>query len=117
VRTTGSSRKFIPSTPGAPLLRTTARTAAAMFCGEQIASIDTFVIAGLSPAEGAATAYTSLSRTGSTVHAARSRKRRALPASRCSRNRETSVLLVLSFNPLRGPFGPSADGLAYYAVC
>jgi hypothetical protein len=74
---------------------------------------------GLSPAEGAATAYTSLSlsQVGSTVHAVRSRKRRSVPASRCSRNRETSVLLVLSFNPLRGPFGPSADGPAYYAVC
>ena len=58
-----------------------------------------------------------LSQVGSTVHAVRSRKRRSVPASRCSRNRETSVLLVLSFNPLRGPFGPSADGPAYYAVC
>ena len=99
------------------MLRTTARTAASTLSGEQIASIDVFVIAGLSPAGDAATAYTSLSLARTTVHAALLRKRRPLSASRCSRSRETSVLLVLSFTPLRGPFGPSADTLAYYAVC
>ena len=94
------------------MLRTTARTAASTLSGEQIASINVFVIAGLSPAEGAATAYTSLSFARTTVHAALLGKRRPLSASRCSRSRETSVLLVLSFTPLRGPFGPSADTLA-----
>src|SRR5271166_2136871 len=43
--------------------------------------------------EGAATAYTSLSFARTTVHAALLRKRRPLSASRCSRSRETSVLL------------------------
>src|SRR5208283_1614872 len=33
--------------------------------------------------------------------------------SRCAH--ETSKLLALSFNPLRGPFGPSTAGAAYYA--
>ena len=99
------------------MLRTTARTAASTLSGEQIASINVFVIAGLSPAEDAATAYTSLSLAKAAVHVAQRRKRRPLPASRCSRSRETSVLLVLSFTPLRGPFGPSASTLAYYAVC
>ena len=99
------------------MLRTTARTAAATLSGEQIASINVFVIAGLSPAEDAAAAYTSLSLARTTVHADQLRKRRPLSASRCSRSRETSVLLVLSFTPLRGPFGPSAATLAYYAVC
>jgi len=28
-----------------------------------------------------------------------------------------SELLALSFNPLRGPFGPSATEAAYYALC
>jgi hypothetical protein len=88
-----------------------------MFCGEQMASIHVFVIAGLSRSEDAAIAYTSLSRAESAVYVARLRKRHAKLASRCSRNRETSVLLVLSFTPSRGPFGPSADGLAYYALC
>jgi hypothetical protein len=74
-------------------------------------------MAELSPAEDAAVAYTSLSQAGTAVHAIRSRKRRAMPASRCSRDHETSVLLALSFTPLRGPFGPSAGALAYYALC
>jgi hypothetical protein len=30
---------------------------------------------------------------------------------------ETSELLALSFNPLRGPFGPSAAEMIYYALC
>ena len=99
------------------MLRTTARTAAAMFCGEQIASINVFVTADLSLSVDAVTSCTSLSRAVSGIHPARQRKRRAVPASRCSGGHETSVLLVLSVTPLRGPFGPSADGLAYYALC
>src|SRR4051794_34331692 len=35
--------------------------------------------------------------------------------SRCGH--EMSKLLALSFNPLRGPFGPSATEAAYYALC
>src|SRR5271166_221418 len=35
--------------------------------------------------------------------------------SRCGH--EISELLALSFNPLRGPFGPSAAEAAYYALC
>jgi transposase len=38
----------MPSTPGAPLLRTTARNAASIFSGSQIASISSIVRAGLS---------------------------------------------------------------------
>src|SRR5208337_4235380 len=30
---------------------------------------------------------------------------------------ETSGLLALSFNPLRGPFGPSSDCSDHYALC
>ena len=75
------------------------------------------VVAGLSRSDDAATAYTSLSQSGSAVHATWSGKRRIMSASRCSRRCETSVLLVLSFIPLRGPFGPSAAEAAYYALC
>ena len=74
-------------------------------------------MAGLSPAEDAAAACTGLSLAGAAVHAARSRKRRAVPAPRCSGGRETSVPLALSFTPSRGPFGPSAAASAYYALC
>src|SRR4051812_21363684 len=35
--------------------------------------------------------------------------------SRC--NHETSKLLALSFNPFRGPFGPSVAETTYYALC
>ena len=35
--------------------------------------------------------------------------------SRCGH--ETSERVALSFTPLRGPFGPSADAPAYYALC
>jgi hypothetical protein len=35
--------------------------------------------------------------------------------SRCAH--ETSGLLALSFNPLRGPFGPSSDCSDHYALC
>ena len=73
------SSVIIPSTPAAPLLRTTARTAAAMFPGAQITSIRCFVIAGLSRSLDAATAYTSLPRSESGVHPVRQRKRRAVP--------------------------------------
>ena len=95
----------------------TARAAASMFSGAQIASMRYFVIAGLSPSPDAAIVCTSLPRAGSGFHPIRARKRRALPASRCSKDRETCVLFVLSFTPLRGPFRPSAARLAYYAVC
>src|SRR4051794_18788296 len=44
----GSCRTVMPSTPGAPLLRTTARNAASMFSGSQIASIRLAVCAGRS---------------------------------------------------------------------
>ena len=52
---------MIPSTPGAPLLRTPARNAASMFSGSQIASIRYAVDAGFSGSEVAMT--TSASRT------------------------------------------------------
>jgi hypothetical protein len=105
------------STAAAPLLRTTALIAAAMLSGAQIASIRYFVIAGLSLSVDAAPTYPSLPRFGSGLYPVHLRKRRALPASRCSSDRETCVLLVLSFTPFRGPFGPSADSSAYYALC
>ena len=75
------------------------------------------VIAGLSLAEDAAAPCTSLSQVRPGVHPVGLRKRRTVAASRCSEGHETSVLLVLSFNPLRGPFGPSATEVAYYALC
>ena len=36
---------------------------------------------------------------------------------RSRRGHETSDLLALSFNPFRGPFGPSVGAPAYYALC
>ena len=61
------------------MLRTTARTAAAMLSGEQIASISMFVTAGLSLSVDAVTSYTSLSRAVSGLHPARHEK-----APRCA---------------------------------
>src|ERR1700757_4083777 len=55
----GSCRTVIPSTPGAPLLRTTARNAASMFSGSQIASIRFTVGAGLSGSDVAVATSTS----------------------------------------------------------
>src|ERR1700720_3840341 len=57
----GSCRTVTPSTPGVPLLRTTARNAASMLSGSQIASIRYVVDAGLSGSDVAA--ITSTSRT------------------------------------------------------
>src|SRR3984885_9199286 len=51
----GSCRTVIPSTPGAPLLRTTARNAASMFSGSQTASIRYAVDAGFSGSDVAVT--------------------------------------------------------------
>src|ERR1700733_735023 len=51
----GSCRTVIPSTPGAPLLRTTARNAASMFSGSQTASIRYAVDAGFLGSEVAMT--------------------------------------------------------------
>ena len=106
----------MPSTPGAPLLRTTARNAASMLSGSQIASIRLVVGAGLSGSDIAAT--TSTSRTA---------RRGALPLSGIGKSNmnwnggrgdhESSELLALSFNPLRGPFGPSVAETTYCALC
>ena len=101
---------MIPSTPGAPLLRTTARNAASMLsrvtdrlhqirCGCRAFGFgrrrDHFDLL-----HGRARGFTPARH--------RQVQRELEWRSRCGH--ETSELLALSFNPLRGPFGPSADG-------
>ena len=116
-RTLGSWRTVMPSTPGAPLFRTTARNAASMFSGSQIASISSVVRAGLSGSDLAVTTSTS-----------RASGREASPRSGIGKSsiswiggrgvimRRPSYLPSPS-TPSRGPFGPSATEVAYYALC
>src|SRR5208282_5226628 len=112
-RDRGASRDATPPTP--PGIRV--RTPAVRRVKLPPSSHGKQVVAGLSRSDDAATAYTSLSQSGPAVHATRPSKRRPMSAFRCYRRCETSVLLVLSFSPLRGPFGPSAAEAAYYALC
>src|SRR5690242_10572634 len=112
-RDRGAPRDAAPPTP--PGIRV--RTAAVRRIKLPPSSYGNQVVAGLSHSDDAATAYTSLSQPGSAVHATRPSKRRHVSAFQCYRRCETSPLLVLSFNPLRGPFGPSAAEAAYYALC
>ena len=97
----GSCRTVIPSTPGAPLLRTTTRNAASMLFGSQIASIRHAVSAGLSGSD--ATAITSTSRTAGRGASPRPGNGK----SNVNWNGGSDVigaskLLALSFNPSSG---------------
>jgi hypothetical protein len=112
-RDRGAPRDAAPPTPPGIRVRTTAVRRIKL----PPSSYGNQVVAGLSHSDDAATAYTSLSQPGSAVHATRPSKRRHVSAFQCYRRCETSPLLVLSFNPLRGPFGPSAAEAAYYALC
>src|ERR1700759_776747 len=112
-RDRGAPRDATPLTPPGIRVRTTAVRRIKL----PPSSYGHQVVAGLSHSDDAATAYTSLSQPGSAVHATRPSKRRHISAFQCYRRCETSTLLVLSFNPLRGPFGPSAAEAAYYALC
>ena len=96
----GSCRTVIPSTPGAPLLRTTARNAASMFSGSQIASIRLAVGAGLSGSDAAVT--TSTSRASGRGASPRHRQVQCELEWRSRCGHEMSELLALSFNPSSG---------------
>jgi hypothetical protein len=108
----GSCRTVIPSTPGAPLLRTTVRNAASMLSGSQIASIRCLVDAGLSGSVVAVTTSTS-----------RASWREASPRPGIGKSNVSwdggrfVVMRLPSYlpspsTPSRGPFGPSATEAA-----
>src|ERR1700726_2491004 len=87
--------------PGAPLLRTTARNAASMLSGAQIASIRCAVDAGLSGSAVAVTASTScMSRHGASPRPGIGKANSSWYGGRFGH--ETPDLLALSFNPFSG---------------
>ena len=98
----GSCRTVIPSTPGAPLLRTTARNAASMLSGSQIASIRCFGgcrAFGFGRRRDHFDLSHDLAR-GFTPARYRQVQRELGWRSLCGH--ETSELLALSFNPFSG---------------
>src|SRR4051812_46639232 len=106
-----------PVNAGAPLLRTTARKAASRLSGAQIASMRWLVDAGLSGSAVAVTASTSCaSGRGASLRPGMGKANSSWQGGRNGVMRR-SDLLTLSFNPFRGPFGPSAGAPAYYALC
>src|SRR3954451_13156849 len=95
--------------PGALLLRTTARKAASRLSGAQIASMRWSVSARLSGSAVAVTASTSCaSGRGASLRPGMGKANSSWQGGRNGVMRR-SDLLTLSFNPFRGPFGPSAD--------
>src|SRR4051794_15028788 len=102
----------MPSTPGAPLLRTTARNAASMLPGSQIASIRSATRAGLS-GSGAAVATSTSGATGRGASPLPDIGKSSVSwiGGRGVAMRRPSYLPSPS-TPRRGPFGPSAPGAA-----
>src|SRR5437762_7431682 len=113
----GSCWTVIPSTPGAPLLRTTARNAVSMLSESQIASMRCSVGAGLSGSAVAVTASTSCqSRRGASPRPGIGKSSSSWYGGRVVVMRRP-IYLPFPSTPPRGPFGPSASAPAYYALC
>src|SRR5712672_210123 len=104
----GSCLTVMPSMPGAPLLRTTARNAASMLSGAQIASIRCSVDAGLSGSAVAVTTSTSCrSRRGASPRPGIGKASSSWYGGRDLVMRRP-IYSPFPSTPSRGPFGPSA---------
>src|SRR6266446_5345642 len=104
----GSCLTVMPSMPGAPLLRTTARNAASMLSGAQIASIRCSVDFGLSGSAVAVAASTSCrSRRGASPRPGLGKANSSWYGDRDLVMRRP-IYSPFPSTPSRGPFGPSA---------
>src|SRR5215472_6797056 len=103
--------------PGAPLLRTTARSAASMLSGSHIASMRCAVDAGLSGSAVAVIVSTSCpSRAGASPRHGIGKASSSWYGGRIAVMR-CPIYSPLPSTPSRGPFGPSTGTPAYYALC
>ncbi len=109
--------EVMPSTPGAPLLRTTARNAASILSGSQSASMRCSVDAGLSGSVVAVAASTSCtSRRGASPRPGIGKANSSWYGGRIVIMRRP-IYSPFPSTPSGGPFGPSASTPAYDALC